>query len=85
MNDTEFQQEVQARRCRRMSIVDRMSPEMRALVHEYGLHIVWNFIQVGVTKPKHIRHLVECVLDEFSPTRGATSNQGTKRAEGLKP
>jgi hypothetical protein len=83
-NDVMFQAKVQLKRARRMSIVDRMSPEMKALVHEYGLHVVWNFVQCGVTKPNQIKHLVECVLDEFSPTRGAASNQGTRRAEGWK-
>jgi hypothetical protein len=45
----------------RMARVDAMSPELRGLIHDYGLTIVDAFLQCGVTKPRHIRHLVETV------------------------
>lgn len=49
-------------RCeRRMAAVDAMAPPLRSLVHEYGLTIVNAFLQCGVTKPRHIKHLVETV------------------------
>lgn len=70
-------------RAARMDIVDSMSPELRELIHEYGLTVVTAFLQCGVTKPKRIRHLVETVLNEFSPTRGSSSLQGIVRAPGL--
>ena len=67
-----------------MEAIDRMSSDQRALVHDYGFSIVYQFMCAGVTKPSRIRHLVELVLDEFSPTRGTSSNQGTTRAPGYK-
>lgn len=76
----EFEARVVARRIARMKQIDRMPPELRELVHEYGLNIVRAFLDIGVSKPKHIRHLVESVLDEFSPTRGAFSSQGVRGA-----
>lgn len=59
-----------------MRKIDNLSPELRELVHSYGFTVVKSFMDVGVSKPKHIRHLVETVLDNFSPTRGTFSNQG---------
>jgi len=73
---------VQARRQHRMAAIDEWPKEHRELVHEYGLTVVLPFIQCGVRKPNQIKHLIETVLNEFSPTRGAASCQGTKRAAG---
>lgn len=81
----EHQRFVDGKRTARMARVDALSPELRALVHEYGYNIVDNFIRLGVPKPKHIRHLVEMVLDEFSPTRGAYSRQGIRTEVGAHP
>jgi hypothetical protein len=75
-----FEVMVQRKRMARMTKVDELSPEMRELVHEYGLTVVTTCIDIGVIKPKHIRHLVETILDEFSPSRGSFSKQG-KRTE----
>jgi len=72
------------RRQRRMEVVDALPQELRELVHEYGFYVVKSFIDIGVTKPKHIRHLVEAVLNEFSPTRGSNSSQGTSPAKVLR-
>lgn len=74
----EFLRKVQEKRIARMKKVDQFDPETRTLIHHYGLHIVNSFVQVGVSNPKHIKHLVECVLDEFSPTRGSYSKQGLR-------
>lgn len=71
-----FERMVDIKRKARMDQIDRQSPEMRALVHEYGWNIVKSFIDIGVTQPNHVRHLVETVLNEFSPTRSTFSNQG---------
>lgn len=76
----EFQAIVGERRAARMSRIDSMSPGLRHLVNEYGFHVVDSFLQCGVTKVRHIRHLVEVVLDEFSPTRGSRSSQGSREA-----
>lgn len=49
-------------RCeRRMAHIDAMPAELRALVHDYGQSIIDAFVQCGVTRPRHIRHLVETV------------------------
>lgn len=74
----EFIERISRNRAARMALVDKASPEMRALYNEYGTSLVGQFIQIGVTKPKHIRHLVERTLDEFSPTRGSFSIQGIR-------
>lgn len=77
------QEYIDQKRKARMDKIDAMSPELRALVYEYGFHIVDAFMCNGVTKPRRIRHLVEMVLDEFSPSRGSYAKQGI-RTEVLK-
>lgn len=72
-SDPEF---VARKRRQRMDQIDNLPPETRRLVHDYGYYVVKSFIDLGVTKPKHIAHLVGVVLDEFSPTRASYSNQG---------
>jgi hypothetical protein len=76
--DVAFQEKVQAKRIARMEMIDKFPVEIRELVHEYGWSIVHALIDVGVKKPSHIRHVVERVLDEFSPTRGTYSKQGIR-------
>lgn len=61
-----------------MSAIDRMPSEVRELVHEYGYHVVNTLIQQGIKDPRKIRHIVETILDEFLPTRGASSKQGIR-------
>lgn len=63
------------RRVARMAQVDALSSEHRALVHEYGFATVKTLLDLGVKKPRQIKHVVETVLDEFSPTRGSYSKQ----------
>jgi hypothetical protein len=69
---------VDVKRARRMADIDRLDPEMRALVHDYGYTVVKTISDLGVKKPKQIKHIVETVLNEFSPTRGAYSQQGIR-------
>lgn len=69
---------IDEKRRKRMERVDQFDPAIRALVHEYGLCVVQAYWDLGVRKPNHIRHLVETVLDEFSPTRGSRSAQGPR-------
>lgn len=80
MKDVEFQEMVDSRRAKRMQAIDALPKEMRVLVHEYGFPIVKTLMDLGIKKPNQIRHAVETVLDEFSPTRGSFSKQG-KRTE----
>lgn len=44
-----------------MAQIDAMPAELRALVHEHGYTIVRAFLDCGVTKPKHIQHLIDTV------------------------
>lgn len=74
--DEEHQAIAERKSAARMAVIDSLSPDHRKLVHEYSYYVVKAFMDVGVTKPRHIRHLVETVLDEFSPTRGGRSHQG---------
>lgn len=84
MSHDEFQERVTERRQVRMAQIDKLSPDMRSLVHDYGWTVVDAFIRNGVTKPNALRHLVETVLNEFSPTRGSSSSQGARAAFGIK-
>ncbi|MBN8955042.1 MAG: hypothetical protein J0H17_00300 [Rhizobiales bacterium] len=74
----EFQAIIAGNRMRRMGRIDAMSPALRGLVNDYGYHVVDTCIGLGVGKPRQIRHLVETILDEFSPTRGTGSAQGQR-------
>jgi len=74
----DFQSMVDRKRVNRFREIDSLSPAHRELIHEYGWNIVKNFLTLGVREPRHIRHLVETVLDDFSPTRGAFSIQGIR-------
>lgn len=57
---------------------DVMPPALRACVHEFGFAIVEAFIAIGITDPRHIRHLViTCWLGARSPMdRSAASAPG---------
>jgi glutamine phosphoribosylpyrophosphate amidotransferase len=78
LSDAERLNRILANRQARMERVDAMSPEMRELVNHYGLTIIDTCIALGVARPRQIKHLVETVLDEFSPTRGSYSRQGVR-------
>lgn len=73
-----LEQHAQETRAARMAKIDDASPEMRAVFNDYGSGLVFQFINLGITNPRHIRHLVETTLDEFSPTRGSYSKQGIR-------
>ncbi len=73
----EFQKIIDRKRGERMAKIDAMTPELRECVNIYGLSVVNACMALGIVKAKHIRHLVETVLDEFSPTRGSSSKQGS--------
>jgi hypothetical protein len=78
MEREDHQQSVDSKRRARMGKIDRLTPEMRALVHEYGFAVVNTMMELGVVKPGQIRHAVETILNEFSPTRGSYSKQGVR-------
>ena len=77
-NNEEFLARVRGNRIGRMSKIDAMDPEIRRCVHEYGFTVVDLFLQQKITKPRVIRHIVERILDEFSPTRGSYAAQGER-------
>jgi hypothetical protein len=77
--DEEHEQHVVGKRQRRMDMVDNYPPAVRSLVHEYGLNIVKAFLDHGVTRPNIIKHLIETVLNDFSPTRASYSLQGVPK------
>jgi hypothetical protein len=76
--DLDLQAVVDLKRRNRMAMIDAYSPAIRELIHEYGLTVVKTIHELGVTKPTQIRHIVETVLNEFSPTRGSYSIQGIR-------
>lgn len=76
----EFQTEIERRRRNRMALVDAMPDDIRTLVHEYGLGIVLQMHAGGVTQARHIRCIVETVLNELSPARQSWSAQGPRTA-----
>lgn len=78
LTDAERDARAAENRRSRMERIDAMPLELRALVHDYGLPIVETCTALGVTKARHIRHIVETVLDNFSPTRGCFSQQGVR-------
>lgn len=59
-------EDVKERVERRMAIIDALSPELRALVHQYGWNIVKNFMDNGVRGPRQIKHLIELVLHDYA-------------------
>ena len=76
--EDEFNDWVQSKREKRMQRIDDLPRELRDLVNSYGFSVVDAFLAVGVSKPNQIKHLVETVLDNFSPTRGSFSAQGRR-------
>lgn len=65
-----------------MQRVDAMSPELRAVVHEFGLEIVTEFLAHGVKKPGSIKHLIESVRGTYGdgrPRFAINQNAGRRR------
>lgn len=50
------------RAMKRMARVDAMPPELRQIVYEHSLEVVQEFLNMGVTIPKRIKHLIDTVL-----------------------
>ena len=73
------------KRKNRMAVIDSMPADLRALVNEYGLSVVQTCMDLGIQKPRHIRHRVQQILDELSPTRGAYSSQGIRSPIAHRP
>lgn len=68
---------ISARRQRAWNDVDAMSPEWRALVHEYGYAIVDACRNCGVTEPRRVHELVRVIWD------GARSDWDKRRRVGV--
>lgn len=52
---------------RRMAEIDALPPALRACVHDLGWDLVKNFMDHGVSNPKHIRALVNVVISSLRP------------------
>lgn len=59
--DPAFLAKAMERRRSRMDRIDSLPAEIRACVHEYGLTVVDACMQLGVTKARHIHHLVATI------------------------
>lgn len=57
----EFNAAIVERATKRLARVDAMPRELRLVVYEYGLEIVQEFINCGVTMPSRIKHLIDVV------------------------
>lgn len=80
-----FEEAVQRRRVARMDVVDSLPPEVRKLIHEFGLHLVEQFGYRGITDPARVRHLVSVVLKEVHPLVGSSSSQGQRQRHVAPP
>jgi hypothetical protein len=79
MNDhADFLAKVEARRAARMKTIDTWPKDRRECVHDYGFTVVNTLVSLGITETRHIRHIVNTVLNEFSPSRGTFSGQGIR-------
>lgn len=56
---SEIEIRIGERRLNALDSVDRMSPALRACVHEFGLPIVNACTKFGIRNPSHIRELVK--------------------------
>jgi hypothetical protein len=72
----DFSDWITDKRQARFKEIDKLSKEQKAVVHDWGYNIVDNFIRCGVTKPKHMRHLIRVILDDTRPEEKSYSKQG---------
>lgn len=48
---------------KKMAAIDALSPAIRELVHEYNWTLIDQFLRLGVTKARHIKHLITASRD----------------------
>lgn len=48
-----------------MEVVDSLHPQWRAVIHEYGYHIVRTCLDSGVKLPSHVHQIVTAVRDHY--------------------
>lgn len=53
----------------RMARVDQFPPDVRALVHEFGLEVVQEFWNHNIRRPNAMRHLIETVQGKYADGR----------------
>jgi hypothetical protein len=53
----------QVKRINRMNEIDRLPPDIRALVHEFNWTMIKSFLDAGVRDARRIRHLIRNVMD----------------------
>lgn len=70
-SDEHFHQKAVAR----MEKIDAQPPEIRAIVHEEGWRVVEAFLLCGVTKARHIKHLIQVVREGSSAYSNGTRGE----------
>lgn len=68
---------IDEKRRRRFDQIDRLDPDMRALVNEEGWTVVDNFMRCGVTKASRIRHLIALVREGSASYGNPTFTTGS--------
>lgn len=56
--------EIKRRAEDRFRVIDNLSPEVRAIVHEYGWAAVKCLMDLGVTTPLRLRHAIKTIRGE---------------------
>lgn len=60
--------EVRERVIKRMAVIDSQSPEIRALVHEFGWNVVKLFLDNGLRNATQIKHIIGQVRRDLGTT-----------------
>lgn len=60
-NDVQYNSAIANRARKRMQFLDSLWPEMRAVVHDYNLEVVREFLNMGIRDTKKVRALIEGV------------------------
>lgn len=73
---------------KRMARVDELPPEVRRVVHDHGLEIVWEFWTYRITRPEVIRELISAVQAAEDPhsssVQGKFLQRGISTIKGAK-
>jgi hypothetical protein len=64
----------QIKRINRMSEIDRLPADIRALVHEFNWTMIKPFLEAGVRDARRIRHLIRCVVQGAASYNGSSLN-----------
>lgn len=80
LDENDFEKFISDKRKKRFEEIDKLPPELKNCVHEWGYNIVKNFVDLGIKKEKHINHLVRLVINETRAPEGfCYSAQGARK------